>query len=97
MQNWSRFSQQERGQWRKGNTRNENVTNGEGHNWENDNHQEGEENDEYQGDLGEPLGVYVEGSGDESPSDLDFGGTLETAVLTVRWAVSSKQRGSSWL
>ena len=66
MQNWSRFAQQERGGWRKGNARNANVTNGEAPNWGNDNHQEEEENDEYQGDLGEPRDVDFAASENES-------------------------------
>ena len=52
LQNRGRFAQQEMGQGRIGNTRNANVTNRAEPNWGNDNHQEGEENDEYQGDWG---------------------------------------------
>ena len=72
VQNWSMFAQQERGERRKGNIRNANVTNGEEPARENEEGIEKEEYCEYQEDWEEPRDVYCAGNEDEPSSELDW-------------------------
>ena len=62
VQNWSMFAQQERGERRKGNIRNANVTNGEEPNWKNEDPQEQGVNDYYQEDWEGRRHVYFAGA-----------------------------------